>query len=186
MIPYRSALTLAVTFVLMAGPAGPDLAPRFGALMTGELHFSATEMADLARGEVVRHGLHATAAGEIAAVGAVRIAAPQETLVEAYRDIEQFKRGPDVLQIGRFSDPPTMADLDSLTITKQDVDLRHCRVRDCDIRLPAAAIARVQRDIDWTARDADQRAAALFKEILLDHVRASLTGGPGRIIVYDD
>jgi hypothetical protein len=166
--------------------AASAIAPRLRSLLVDELRFSATELADLERGKVVKHGLEPTAPSEVAAVGAVRIKARKDAFVAAYRDIARFKRGPDVLQIGRFGDPPSPADLAALTIDRTDLNLRGCRVRDCDIRLPADAIARVQREIDWKARDADARAAALFKTILLDHVRAYVTGGPGRITEYDD
>src|SRR5207253_2044071 len=100
--------------------------------------------------------------------------------------IVQFKRGADVLQIGRFSSPPGMDDLAALSLETQDLDVRNCRVGSCDIRLPAATIVRFQREIDWKSPDADSRAAALFKHVLLDHVRAYWSGGPGRIVEYDD
>ena len=143
-------------------------------------------MADLEKGKTVSHRLGATAAGEIAAVGAVRVKARKATFVDRYRDIVHFKRGADVVQIGRFGNPPTLDDLAPLTLDKEDVDVRACRVGNCDIRLPAVTIGRFQREIDWKARDAEERAARLFKEILLDHVRAYLSGGPGRIVQYDD
>ena len=99
----------------------------------------------------------------------------------------RFKTGPDVLQIGRFSDPPVLEDLASLVIDKNDMDLRDCRVGDCDVRLPADAIVRFQREIDWQTRDAQARAAALFKDVLLANVRAYMSGtSAGRITEYDD
>src|SRR5262249_28882278 len=77
-------------------------------------------------------------------------------------------------------------DLRALTIGRDDVDLRKCRVGSCDIRLSADLIARFQRDIDWRAPDADARAAAVFKKALFENVRAYLAGGPGRIAQDDD
>jgi hypothetical protein len=59
-------------------------------------------------------------------------------------------------------------------------------VGSCEIRLPSEAIARFQREIDWRAPDAEARAAALFKQILVDDVRAYIQGGRGRITEYDD
>ena len=78
-----------------------------------------------------------------------------------------IRRGPEILEIGRFSSPPTLSDLGPLTLTRQDVDLHDCRVADCDIRLPAQVIVRFQKEIDWKRADADGHAAALFKEVLL-------------------
>jgi hypothetical protein len=177
-------LPLAIV-ALATGPAS-DVQPELRAQLSREFKFSSADLADLEHGKIVKHGLDTTAPGEIAAVGAVRVKAHKEVFVEQYRDIAQFKRGPDVLQIGRFSDPPSIDDLAALTVDKQDLDVRTCRVGHCDIRLPAQTIVRFQREIDWKARDADARAALLFKKVLFDDVRAYLSGDPGRIIEYDD
>jgi hypothetical protein len=40
--------------------------------------------------------------------------------------------------------------------------------------------------VDWAASDADAQAAALFKEVLAEHVRAYVSGGAGLITEYDD
>src|SRR5437867_5106973 len=151
--------------VLAAAPF-LDLSPELQTLLTRELSFSADDLSDLARGKVVHHSLKTVTVGEVAAVGAIRIEAPKEHFIRAYRDITRFKQGPGVLQIGRFSDPPAPADLAALTIEREDADLRNCRVGDCDIRRPAEVIARFQREIDWTARDDGARVAALFREVL--------------------
>jgi len=175
----------AAAVVIAAAPAA-DLQPELRALLARDFRFSSSDVADLERGKVVTRRLGATAAGEVAAVGAVRVKARKEAFVDRYRDIVQFKRGADVMQIGRFGSPPTLDDLAPLTIEKQDVDVRTCRVGNCDIRLPAETIVRFQREINWKARDAEERAAILFKKVLLDNVRAYLSGGPGRIVQYDD
>src|SRR5262249_6629495 len=73
-----------------------------------------------------------------------------------------------------------------LSVGREDFDLRKCRVGACDIRLSSEIIARFQREIDWKAPDADARAAALFKEVLYENIRAYVSGGPGRITEYDD
>jgi len=185
MIPWRVLTLLFAVVAITAAPVS-DLQPELRTLLSRELKFSRSDLADLEKGNVVTHGLGATAAGEIAAVGAVCVKARREAFIDRYRDIAQFKRGADVLQIGRFSDPPAVEDLAPLTVDKHDVDVRNCRVGHCDIRLPSETIARFQREIDWKARDAEARAAALFKRVLADDVRAYLSGGPGRIVEYDD
>jgi len=45
-----------------------------------------------------------------------------------------------VVQIGRFSRPPTLDDLAALTVEAADFDSRACRVGNCGVRLPAAVI----------------------------------------------
>jgi len=180
-----AALTLGAA-VLAADRTPSDLQPALHDLLTRDLKFSAAEVADLAHGKIARHTLPGVSPGETAAVGGVRVQAGKERFAAAYRDIVHLKKGDSVPEIGRFGAPPALSDLDALTITRDDFDLRHCRVGDCDIRLPADVIHRFAQEIDWTHPDADAKAATLFKHVLFDHVRAYMTGGPGRITKYDD
>jgi len=176
-------LSLAALTGLAAPPS--DFSPAFASLLSSDLKFTSAELVDLSRGKVVKHNLSATAPGEVAAVGAVRISANRQAFVESYRDIARFKQAPDVLQIGRFSSPPALDDLGPLTVGRDDADLRDCKVGDCDVRLPADAIARFQRDVDWSAPDANARAAELYKRLLFEGVRGYVTG-EHRMTEYDD
>jgi hypothetical protein len=155
------------------------------ALLTTRLAFSADELRDLRRGQVVKHGLATSAPGEVAVAGAVRIRAPKSAFFARVRDIARFKNGPGVLQIGRFSSPPVLDDLAALTVDQDDFDPRSCRAGDCGIRLPASIIERIGREVDTRAPDAQARGAALFKRILLDEVSA-YTSGVDRMTQYDD
>jgi len=184
--PFLIFLACALGTSLLAEPRGSDLQPELYRLLTTDLHFSAGDIAELEQGKVVKHTLPPSSAGEVAAVGGIRVNAPKERFVAAYRDIVRFKRNANVVQIGRFSNPPTPADLDGLTITTDDFNLRGCKVGDCDIRLPADSIHRFEREVDWRKPDADARAATLFKQLLFENVRAYTAGGPGRITQYDD
>ena len=86
--PTAALLIIATTAAAPASTVQPDLR----ALLSTELKFSASDLADLEDGTVVVHGLGAKATGEIAAVGAVRVHARRATFVESYRDIVRFKR----------------------------------------------------------------------------------------------
>jgi hypothetical protein len=154
-------------------------------LLAKELRFSRDDLAALRRGDVVKHGLPSRAPGEIAVVGAVRVHASKEAFFARVRDIVRFKSGPDVLQIGRFSTPPMPDDLAGLTVDKDDFDVRACRLHDCGIRLSAAAIERVTREVDVKATDAQARGAAWFKQMLLEQVTAYASGG-ARMTEFDD
>jgi hypothetical protein len=177
------SVTLSQATPLVTG----DLDAGVKDVLARDLRFSPSEIADIGRGKVVKHTIETHAAGEVAAVGATWIAASAETFLSEFHDIARFKQNDGVLQIGRFSDPPIMEDLASLTVDEDDFDAKGCRVGDCSIRLPADDIARFQREINWSASDAKTRAVRLYKEILLDHVRAYWSGSPqGRIEQYDD
>ena len=180
------ALTLIAAVGILSPAPGATIAPDVRTMLASTLKFTAGDFADIEKGRIVKHGIDAPLSGEVAVVGGERVNAPVASFIERVRNIETFKRGPDVIQIGRFSIPPEMRDLDALTVGREDADMRRCRIGSCDIRLPAAAIARFQREIDWTAPDADRRAGDLFKTILFEHVRAYTLGDRGRITEYND
>jgi len=189
--PRRSRLVFILSLfagAMLALAAGPtsDLQPELRLLLARDLKFSSSEIADLERGRIAKRVLPANAAGEVAVVGGVRVHASKEKFVAAYRDIRRFKQGPDIVQIGRFQNPPQLDDLAPLTVVHEDVDLRECKVGDCDIRLPADVIARFQHEVDWRSADADAQAARLFKHVLFDEVSAYVSGRGHRILQYDD
>jgi hypothetical protein len=179
-------IALACVNATLLAAADSDVNVAIRSVLTRYLRFTTNELADLQADKVVRHGLDSTAAGEVGVVGAVRINVPKAKFLARVRDIVRFKSSPDVVQIGRFSRPPMLDDLAALTVEAADFDSRACRVGNCGVRLPAAVIHRVGREIDPGAPDVPQRAAALFKQLLLDDVTAYVDGSPGRFEQYDD
>jgi hypothetical protein len=186
MKPSRLCVLLALGIGLPAVAQDSDIDLRVRAVLTRYLKFSTEDLEHLRRNKIVKHRLGTQTPGEVAVVGAVRVNAPKAAFFARVRDIARFKSGPDVLQIGRFSDPPTLDDLAGLTVDKNDFDVRDCHVGDCGIRLPADVIGRFAREIDVRAPDAQARGAALFKQILLDQVVAYVSGGADRMTQYDD
>jgi hypothetical protein len=177
------ALAVCAGAATAAQELGIDTAVR--AVLTTHLHFSEGDLASLGRGQVAKHDMPSRAPGEIAVAGAVRIRAPKTKFFTRVRDIARFKSGPAVLQIGRFSNPPALDDLAALTVDKDDFDVRSCRPGDCDVRLSAARIARLAREVDLKAPDAQARGAVWFKQILLEEIQA-YQAGADRMTQYDD
>jgi hypothetical protein len=150
------------------------------------LQFTAADLADMQRGRAVKHGLDARAPGEFGVAGGIRITATRSAFLAAARDIVTFKAGEGILQIGRFSSPPTIDDLATLTVDRADFDASKCRVGDCDIRLPADVIRRIPKEIQVAGRSVQQQTAAWFKRELLAGVQAYVLGAAGRFEQYDD
>jgi hypothetical protein len=185
MIP-RAIVCALITSVFVGAPPANRVEPGLRALLGSQFRFSPRDLDDLERGTVVTHTLGASGGGEVAAVTATWVDASASEFVAAFRDIAEFKRGEEVLQIGKFADPPALDDLAALTITDEDFDGRECHVADCPIRLPADAIRRIEREVDWRAPDANRRASDLFKQLLVADVRAYWTGSQGRFAEYND
>jgi len=176
----------AVLCASLAAAAG-DVDPAVRVALVNDLYFSSSDLNDLERGKLVKRSVDTPAYGEVAVAGAERIDAPKAAFIDRVRDIERFKRGPEILQIGRFSSPPVPSDLDRLTVDAADFDVRSCHVGDCPVRLPAGTIRRFQDGIDPRSPDEQLRTADLFKRVLLDNVVAYESGSSvGRILSYDD
>jgi hypothetical protein len=169
------ALACAGTILAAADP-NDDINHDVRAVLTRYLRFTTTELYDLHRGKIVKHSIDTDAPGELPVAGAVRVNVPKKAFLDRVRDIIRFKNSPDVLQIGRFSDPPTLQDLAALTIGKEDFDAANCHVGNCDVRLPADMIRQFERG----------RPAEYLKQILFDDIVAYVNGAPGRMRQYDD
>ena len=108
MIRRLALLALLVCAAAAATPQRIGVEPEVRPVLAGPLRFSDRELSDLQNSQVVRHGLAPQAPGEIAVAGAVRIRAPKAAFFARVRDIARFKNGEEILQIGRFSDPPAL------------------------------------------------------------------------------
>src|SRR5437899_4405651 len=141
--------------------------PREGAsdVLRNLASLNADEVAAIDRGEPVVKTLDAKEKREVAIVAVAWVRAPKECFVEKMKDIEQFKKNPAVLQIGKFQNPARKRDLDRLTLDADEVAaLRSCRVGNCGVKLPAATIERLRREVNWSAPDHAQRAIPLIRE----------------------
>jgi hypothetical protein len=138
--------------------------------------FSDEEWAAADRGQAVARVLD-TDSREIAVVGAIRITAPRERLIERYRDIVALERSSLVLRAATFSTPPKAADLLTAPFEEYNLDLRSCRPGDCRVRLSADDIARFHREVDWNSPDWQERSASVWRSVLAAHAVAYLAQG---------
>lgn len=186
MIRVGLGVSLAVVAVVVcahaqeAAPAAPI------AFIRSTLGLSGGDVRDIERGEDVVKTLSPVNRREVITAGAIRIQASPRAFITRFRTLEGFKTSEFVKQIAKFSDPPVPADLEPLVLDEDDYDdLEDCTVADCDMRLTEADILRVTA-IDWEAEDAPGRAAALYKAMLFDYLRAYRAGGQSRLPVYMD
>jgi len=124
---------------------------------------------------------------EIAVSGLVNVRAGAEEFLRSYRESMTQKTNPAILEIGSFSNQPSVNDLDTLTLEASDIeDLKDCVVGDCQLKLSAPMIARFRKEIDWNAPNYQLAATNLFKQMLLDYVRDYRTRGEAALIEYND
>jgi hypothetical protein len=181
--PKPLAWAVVGALVGMVVAAEPPSRPREPHTLLGNhLGFGAAELQDLERGRPIKRSLAPSDPREIALAGAVRLEVPRAYFLDRFRDIVDFKRAPRVLQVGRFSDPPRLEDVRSLTLPDTEVeDLRRCRVGDCNVKLPASVIRRLETEVDWSQPDAREQVTRIVRGMLVDRARAYLRGGPAAL-----
>ncbi len=146
-----------------------------------------SQMEAFKRGEPVAQILDTPLPVEIAVLGAEAVRAPVPFFMSKYRDIVRFKSAKEVLQIGKFSDPPRPEDLDPLVLDESEINsLRLCVPGDCSFKLTAEMIGRVRSEVRWNAKDYVQQANALFRRLLWDQLSAYRASGNAALPVYRD
>jgi hypothetical protein len=152
-----------------------------------EMSFTAEDFQALRAGQAVVTAPTAANPREIGAFGVVRVNAPSRALADTWLDIEGYMRSDAVLQSGRFSSPPTTADLAGLTLPEGDLEaLRACRLGDCGLKLSAGMLDRLRREVHWAAPGWRAEATACFKQLLVDYVAAYLRDGDAALAEYVD
>jgi hypothetical protein len=188
-----AALLASCSFVLSgAGSTGADTVGQTmekdpAALFLAEGRLTATELATLERGGIVAKVVDTSDRSEVFSVGAMRVRTTPSRVMDVLRDVDGPRREPWVLQVGRLRAAPSTRDVEALTLDPGDVkDLATCRLNHCEIRLPADAIERFRKEVDWSSSSRAARANAVFRELLSTYARAYLARGNEALYRYDN
>jgi len=178
----RSVLVPCLSLGLLAAAAAPARAQapetpahRFMRTVVG---FTEADFTELDGGELVSRLIETKEKGEVAAFGAVSVKATPERFLAAAADVAHFRRVPEILEIGSFSNPPRVEDLAGLSFPDDDIAaLRKCKPGKCDVKLGEKFIERLAREVDWSKPDAQARAVNLAKQALVESVKAYQASG---------
>ena len=182
-----SAVLVVALAAALASPVGAGGRASGRAFVTDTFKLSAADWARIHGGRVVARTLESSHKREVATLGVVRVNVTPAYYVTKLEDITTFKKSDQVLQVGRFSTPPSMSDVAAMTLDEKDIgELRTCRLSDCGVRLPAQAIARFRNEIDWRRSDARERATSLYQQILVEYVTAYAKSGAAASMRYAD
>ena len=181
-----TALCAVVSFSTNLALAEGSVA-EFHKILRERLAFNDMDNAALEHGETVVKLLPAKDKREVAVSGLVRVRVPAEVFLQSFRESMVRKSNAAILEIGSFSNQPTVADLNGLTIENRDLeDLKKCVVGACRLKLSAVMIERFQKEVDWEASDYAHQATQLLKVMLVDYVRGYLARGDAALIEYSD
>jgi hypothetical protein len=173
------------TFVATALSQTPS--PRLDSFLREQIGFTASELRDFDQGKVLVKLPRTAETREVVTFAAMPIDVTADFFTESVRDIVTFSKSEHTLQIGKFSNPPRVEDLASLTFEKSDIDaLRFCKPKKCDVKLPVAAMERFRKEINWSLPDGRDRAAELWKQILIEYAGTYLREGNKALFEYND
>ncbi len=172
----RSLAALLLVFSGAEAPAAEEAPPR--PFLRKVIGLTDAQLAAIDKGGVVTKQLPSPDKSEIAAFGVVRITGTTATLRQKMRDFGSFRKVPQIPEIGHFSEPARVADLNGLTWPPEDLEaLRRCRPGKCDVKLGTASLERMRNEIDWSAPDASAKLTALIKDQMVEYVTAYRQGG---------
>ena len=135
------------------------------------------QLAAIEKGEVVTKQLPTTDKAEVAAFGVVKTAGNPDVLLRFAKDVQQFRKVPQIPEMGLFSSPPKLEDLKGLNHPPDDIAaLKKCKIGSCDVKLGTKGLEMLAK-LDWSAKDADTKAIALFNQGIVDYVTAYTQAG---------
>lgn len=178
-------LALLVRFAALdSGAAAPDQPDKF---FREFVHLSDEQISDVHAGRAVATVLQSPTPDEVFVFGAVHINSTPERFFKLASDLDALQKLPNYLALGKFSEPPQLADLAGFTFEESDLkDLRSCTPGHCQVQLPAEAIDDLQRSIDWNAPDYAEKANRLWQEKVLQSFLRYQQGGNAALGVYRD
>lgn len=131
--------------------------------------------------------LDASDGREVATLGVVRLRVPAEFYVDQLRHVAEFKRNPSVLQIGVFSSPARIEDVENLTLESADVEsLARCRPKACDVQLSDEAMRRVQEEAAGSSSNREALINRAMRRVLVDLVNGYRRTGDAALMTYVD
>jgi len=160
---------------------------EFRNVLRNEAAFTADDLSALERGEMVVKLLPVKDKREVAVCGVMRLQVPLAVSLQAFQESMTQRNSNSILELGKFSSPPSLEDLQALTLEDRDIeDLKRCVVGDCKLKMSAAMIERFRKEVDWPAPDYQSQATRLFRQMLVDYVRDYLARGDSALIEYQN
>jgi hypothetical protein len=182
MIKTARLATLLLSGALLSnGGQTTDAPPTF---LRQDMGLSDRQVAEISRGKAIAKVLPSSKPEEIFVFGAVFIKSTPNEYVRTAFDIGRLGRSPGYLAAKRFSDPPTLSDLEGFTLGEEDIQsLRFCRPGHCGVQLPAATIHELQ---NLGGANLGLQMNDIVRKMALDLVKRCRQGGSRLLGVYHD
>jgi hypothetical protein len=180
----RIAIACLPLLALAPAPAQPPDDPALPAILRHWFSPKPAEIRTLSQGGVIARDLPASGS-HISVLAACAVTISPDTFAARIASLGGASNAPSVS--GRFSAPPSLTDLEQVTLDQGDIDrLRICRVGDCRLNLGEEEIASVRRSLAVTASGPSPETQQIFRRILLERAQGYLAAGLAGLADYSD
>jgi hypothetical protein len=189
MMFFRICAAVIVLLVLLHAAVALDAQqpPQLAQFLSQSVKLDAAQVAAIERGEPVVRVLDTQHPRDIGVFGIIATSAPRAAIVDKLREFRTSLANPTRVRFGIFSTPAAPADVQTLIIDRDDADAaKKCKPGDCKFKLPATEMERIKRDIDWSARDMQERLSGYARQRLVTYVADYRVRGDSALVVYDD
>jgi hypothetical protein len=154
-------LAATAAFLLATAARGAQTANEPRSFFKEQIGLTDEQIATVSSGKPFAKVLPSRNSSEIFVFGAVFIHAAPEAYAGLSFDMERLRNSPNYLGVGRFHDPPRLADLAGFTLESEDIaSLRTCRPGKCAVQLPAQMMPELQQAVKGP------RGAAVANELI--------------------
>lgn len=176
-----------IASVALTGIATAQSAALPAVLLRHGVRPDSADLAVLETGEAIARVIPTQDSRDVAVIGAVRLAATRDLYIRRVQDVRTWLRTPTRTRLGLFADPATLADVDGVSVARQDLeDLRKCRPGDCKAKLPASTMQLLQDEVNWSAPDVQAQVTALARRRMVAVVEEYREQGNAALPTYDD
>lgn len=193
LVPVRAGTRAgAATLVFLWSTLVPPLADaqqpaQLAEFLRQGIGLDAAQIAAVERGDPVVRVLDTKNPRDVAVFGIVTMRAGRDAYVRHLRDFRRSLAAPTRVRFGIFSTPATAADVQTLTIDRDDVnDAKKCRPNACTFKLPATEMARLAAELRGSQAEQHARANAWARQRIVEYANDYRARGDSAMVVYDD
>ena len=148
--------------------------------------FTDQDFLKVAQRRIVTRVLKTSDKDEAAVVGVLRLNASQDVFFKVMREIDAYEYE-TVSKIKPIRVPPQLGDFAGLGFGRGEIDdLRKCEPGNCALKVSAAAMERLQEEIDWSAEDHGSRVNELLRQMAYEYIFNYLRDGDEALSQAED